>query len=163
MKKYDVISIGGIEKLIRKGEGFYYYATVDVLYQLINTAHSGVGHGGLHKTYKELKKQFANISREIIKIFLNICEQCIVKKKRTETTKLVVKSVVTSDFNSRGQVDLIDYQACPDGEFKWIMHYQDHLTKFIILRPLKPKRAAEVAYQLNDIFFDFRCSTYSAK
>jgi transposase InsO family protein len=32
------------------------------------------------------------------------------------------------------------------------MHYQDHLTKFSILRPLKSKRAAEVAYQLTDIF-----------
>jgi transposase InsO family protein len=32
------------------------------------------------------------------------------------------------------------------------MHYQDHLAKFSILRPLKSKRAAEVAYQLTDIF-----------
>ena len=32
------------------------------------------------------------------------------------------------------------------------MHYQDHLTKFSILRLLKSKRAAEVAYQLTDIF-----------
>ena len=57
-----------------------------------------------------------------------------------------------SDFYSRGQVDLVDYQSCPDGDFKWIMHYQDHLAKFIILCPLKSKRAAEVAYQLTDIF-----------
>jgi hypothetical protein len=35
---------------------------------------------------------------------------------------------------------------------RWVMHYQDHLTKFSILRPLKSKRAAEVAYQLTDIF-----------
>ena len=31
------------------------------------------------------------------------------------------------------------------------MHYQDHLTKLSISRPLKSKRAAEVAYQLTDI------------
>ena len=30
--------------------------------------------------------------------------------------------------------------------------YQDHLTKFCVLRPLTSKRAAEVAYQLLDIF-----------
>ncbi|XP_064096387.1 KRAB-A domain-containing protein 2-like [Macrobrachium nipponense] len=35
---------------------------------------------------------------------------------------------------------------------KWIMVYQDHLTKFCVLRPLTSKRAAEVAYQLLDIF-----------
>ena len=32
------------------------------------------------------------------------------------------------------------------------MVYQDHLTKFCILRPLHTKRASEVAYQLMDIF-----------
>ena len=32
------------------------------------------------------------------------------------------------------------------------MHYQDHLAKVSILRPLKSKRAAEVAHQLTDIF-----------
>ena len=32
------------------------------------------------------------------------------------------------------------------------MHYQDHFTKFSVLRPLKSKRAAEVAYNLLDIF-----------
>ena len=73
------------------------------------------------------------------------------KKKRSETSKLIVRLIASSDFNSRGQVDLVDYQSCPDGDFKWAMHYQDHLTKFSILRPLKSKRAAEVAYQLNRV------------
>ena len=41
------------------------------------------------------------------------------------------------------------------GRFSWIMVYQDHLTKFIVLRPLTSKRVAEVAYQLLDIFLMF--------
>lgn len=151
-KKYDVLEIAGIEKLVRKGTDVIYYCTTEELYRLIKTAHSGIGHGGIHKTYKELKKQFANISREVIKLFIQLCEQCILKKKRSETSKLIVRPITSSDFNSRGQVDLVDYQSCPDGDFKWVMHYQDHLTKFSILRPLKSKRAAEVAYQLTDIF-----------
>ena len=32
---------------------------------------------------------------------------------------------------------------------------QDHLTKFIVIRPLTSKRVAEVAYQLIDIFLLF--------
>ncbi|XP_045451043.1 KRAB-A domain-containing protein 2-like [Melitaea cinxia] len=55
-------------------------------------------------------------------------------------------------MNSRCQVDLIDFQTQPDGNFKFIMVYQDHLTKFVLLRALQCKRAAEVAYHLNDIF-----------
>ena len=35
------------------------------------------------------------------------------------------------------------------------MVYQDHLTKFVILRALQTKRAAEVAYQLTDVFLLF--------
>jgi len=31
------------------------------------------------------------------------------------------------------------------------MNYQDHLTKFVILRPLKTKRAKEIDFNLMDI------------
>ncbi|XP_068224797.1 KRAB-A domain-containing protein 2-like [Palaemon carinicauda] len=48
--------------------------------------------------------------------------------------------------------DLIDVQSMSCTTFKWIMVYQDHLTKFCVLRPLTPKRAAEVAFQLADNF-----------
>ncbi|XP_068233567.1 KRAB-A domain-containing protein 2-like [Palaemon carinicauda] len=36
--------------------------------------------------------------------------------------------------------------------FKWIMVYQDHMTKFCVLRLLTSKCAAEVAFQLADNF-----------
>jgi hypothetical protein len=38
------------------------------------------------------------------------------------------------------------------------MVYHDHLTKFVVIRPLTSKRAAEVAYQLMDIFLLFGAS-----
>lgn len=43
-------------------------------------------------------------------------------------------------------------QSAPDGEFKWIMHYQDHLTKFSYLRALPNKKASRVALELLKIF-----------
>lgn len=46
-------------------------------------------------------------------------------------------------------------QAQPDGNYKFILVYQDHLTKFVLLRPLTHKRAEEVAYVLLDIFTTF--------
>ncbi|CAF1073429.1 unnamed protein product [Didymodactylos carnosus] len=45
--------------------------------------------------------------------------------------------------------------SCPDGPFKFILNYQDHFTKFCVLRPMKTKTAAEVAYHLLDIFIMF--------
>jgi hypothetical protein len=41
-------------------------------------------------------------------------------------------------------------QSMRDGDFKFILHYQDHLTKFVVLRPLTSKLAAEVGFQLLD-------------
>ncbi|XP_050313675.1 KRAB-A domain-containing protein 2-like [Anthonomus grandis grandis] len=63
--------------------------------------------------------------------------------------------MVFSEINSRCQVDLIDMQSHPDREYKFIMVYQDHLTKFVQIRPLTSKRAEEVAKSLVDIFCIF--------
>lgn len=43
-------------------------------------------------------------------------------------------------------------QSESDGDYKFILNYQDHLTKFIVLRPLKTKTADEVSDVLLDIF-----------
>jgi len=60
--------------------------------------------------------------------------------------------MVFNDFISRCQIDLIDFQSQPDKDFKFICVYQDHLTKFCILKPLTSKRAEQVACVLLDIF-----------
>jgi transposase InsO family protein len=66
-----------------------------------------------------------------------------------------VKPLLSKDLNCRGQVDLVDMQSLSDGDYKFIMHYQDHLTKFSVLKALTSKRAAKVGYQLLDIFLLF--------
>ena len=37
--------------------------------------------------------------------------------------------ILTSGFGTRGQIDLIDLQNAPDGEFKFLLTYIDHGTK----------------------------------
>ncbi|GFU58111.1 KRAB-A domain-containing protein 2 [Trichonephila clavipes] len=49
----------------------------------------------------------------------------------------------------------MDLQSNRDGEYKFIIVYQDHLTKFVQLRPLKTKRTVEVAYHVLSIFLTF--------
>ena len=41
---------------------------------------------------------------------------------------------------------------------KYVMHYQDHLSKYNISRPVKSKRTTELAYHLLQIFIDFGAS-----
>ncbi len=40
---------------------------------------------------------------------------------------------------SRGQIDLIDFQHCPDGEFRYLLTYVDHGTKYAMVKALKSK------------------------
>lgn len=82
-----------------------------------------------------------------VMLYLALCEPCQ-KKLSVPKKGLVVKPTKSNEFNSRCQVDLIDMQTQADNDSKFIMVYQDHLTKFVILRPLKTKRAEEVTYYL---------------
>ncbi|GFU77811.1 KRAB-A domain-containing protein 2 [Trichonephila clavipes] len=68
---------------------------------------------------------------------------------------IVVKPMISSELNSRCEVDLIDLQSNRDGEYKFILVYQDHLTKFVQLRPLETKKAEEVVYHVLSIFLTF--------
>lgn len=48
---------------------------------------------------------------------------------------LVIEPIMMSrELSSRCRVDLVDMHSCEDGEYKFILKYQDHLTKFIQLK-----------------------------
>jgi len=64
----------------------------------------------------------------------------------------VIKPILHSAFNSRAQIDLIDIQSQNYNSYCYIINYQDHLIKFVILKPLKTKRAEEIALNLIDIY-----------
>jgi transposase InsO family protein len=49
----------------------------------------------------------------------------------------------------------MDMQSNPDRDMKFILVYQDHLTKFVLLQSLHSKRADEVAYHLLNIYTTF--------
>ncbi|KAK6186768.1 hypothetical protein SNE40_006044 [Patella caerulea] len=96
--------------------------------------------------------KYANVTRETIELFKSLCMECQKKRKRVTTKGVVVKPIISKDYLSRGQVDLVDMLSMTSGSQKWIMVYQDHFTKFCVLRPLTTKSACEVAYQLIDIY-----------
>ncbi len=82
---------------------------------------------------KYLSDKYANITTEMIMLFLNLCESCQLKKSKVRKG-IVVKPIISDDWNTRCQADLIDMQSRPDGNFKFILVYQDHQTKFCCLR-----------------------------
>jgi len=81
----------------------------------------------------ELLKRYANITRDVIMQYIRLCEEC--EKKHSKTAKQVVtQPIISNDSNSRCQVDLIDTQSQPDGEFRFIMVSGDDW--FLIFTPV---------------------------
>ena len=153
--RYEILQCGDVEKLIRKHDNLaedpVYFVNMDEMYDIIKHAHISSGHGGRDKMIQCLSR-YADITRESIELFKYLCTECQKKRKRASTKGVVVRPILSKDFGSRAQVDLIDMQSITKAEHKWIMVYQDHLTKYCVLRPLTSKCAAEVAFQLMDIF-----------
>ncbi|CAF1013044.1 unnamed protein product [Brachionus calyciflorus] len=155
LRDYDVMLIGDTKKVIKKrenNEDIRFLVPFEHLFDTIYRIHLQVGHKCRDVMMPACKKNHLNLSVDMINIFNNTCQQCLMNKKRNKTTGLVVKPILSKNFNSRAQMDLVDMQTLPDGEFKWIMVYQDHFTKFIILRPLRAKTAVEVTNALFEVF-----------
>ena len=62
------------------------------------------------------------------------------------TKGVVVKPILTKEFSSLGQMDLIDMHSMAQSNGLW------YLYLICILRTLRTKRLAEVAFQLMNIF-----------
>lgn len=157
IKKYDTMKVCNVERLvvpINEGNQIKYYVHNEELFNILHETHLSIGHGGRSRMEHELNNKYKNITREAIMLYLNLCESCQ-KKGSTIKKGLVVKPIISKEMNSRCQIGLIDMQAQPDGNYKFILLYQDHLTKFVNLRLLHHKRAEEVAYVLLDIFTTF--------
>jgi hypothetical protein len=123
----------------------------DILYKL----HDRKGHSGCNIMYNSTTIQkYEGITKSLILLFLKCCRSCELKKASVRKS-LVVNPILSEDYNARCQLDLIDLQSKPDGEFKFIFVYQDHLTKYVVLRPLKAKSAAAVAEVLRQVICDF--------
>ena len=127
LKRYDVVTIGNVDKLVLAGShsSLKFFVCLEELYDVIRDAHVACGHGGEKRTEKELDKTYANITREQIKLFLARCQNCQLKKSK-HNKGVVVRPIMSSRFNSRGQVDLIDLQSQPDGDYRYIA---DHIAK----------------------------------
>lgn len=161
LKRFDVCCIGDVEKLIipvsrsvENTDNLKYYVKNEEMFDVLHEIHVSIGHGGRNRMIVESKKKYANITQDVILLYLRLCKPCQMKQKSTRKG-LVVKPILSNELNSRCQVDLIDMQTNPDGPYRFILVYQDHLTKFIQLHALQSKTAEEVSKKLLDIFCTF--------
>ena len=80
------------------------------LFDLFERVHTGRKHLGRDSLFSVLKQQYCGFSKELIQVYLNSCSECQLQKCRKQLKSTVNKPIRTSEFASRGQVDLIDLQ-----------------------------------------------------
>ena len=103
--RFDVIQCGDIEKLIKKRQAItdpiLYYVFAKEMYSIVLKAHLNTGHGGKDKMLKEVNKKYANVTRDVLNLFKEMCKECQLKKRKIASKGLVVKPLLSKDFKSR--------------------------------------------------------------
>lgn len=180
ISKYEVMNTGNEEHLFLKRSSST-DPTVRVVareqyFDILSNIHRSYGHGGRDEMINDFKNRYY-IPKKAVEIFINLCPKCQTKKDVTKNVpkkripkkrapknpvpeKPVPKKNNVADLTvmphfNKGQVDLIDLELCPDGDYKWLLNYQDITTKYTSLRPLKTKQTVEIASELIKIFLIF--------
>jgi len=80
LKRFDIVSIGGEEKLIvpttGASEEMRFYVRYNDLYEIIHEAHIGTGHGGRNRIAYAVNSKYKNVNIAAINIYLKLCEPC---------------------------------------------------------------------------------------
>ena len=126
---------------------------LEELFKKISWCWEQVGFGGWKPLHTKIKEQGYYINVDLVQLFLAQCPTHQARLNKQTQKSLVTNPILSENFSNRGQVDLIDMRANADGEYKWILNYQDHFTKWVVLRPLKKKCAIEVSNTLINIFY----------
>ncbi|GFR17600.1 integrase catalytic domain-containing protein [Trichonephila clavata] len=120
---------------------------LDILHEI----HIPIGHGGKNRMIKERNLWYKYLAQNDIKQFLSVSEPC--QQKRNMGKKgIMVKPMVFLHLNSIGRIDLIEWHSQPEGIYKFILVYQDHLLMFVILNSLQTKLSEKFAMHSFDIF-----------
>ena len=122
----------------------------------LKVAHDRVFHGGLKKTYRACKEDVKNVKMKQVVDFIANCNYCRTVKDKRGYKKIprhpLTRPIVSREYGSRGQADLIDVKAFGQTECCFILNYQDNLTRFCVLKPLRDKSAESVLKALFEIF-----------
>jgi hypothetical protein len=101
--------------------------------------------------YYCVRDKHGNVTRDVCKLFTDVCPHCIVVMSRRKPTA-GIKPIVTFGMSVHGQADIIDFQSMPDGAFNFLLNYINHGVKKLTRIPITSKQASCVAFTLFTIF-----------
>ena len=106
----------------------------DQLFDKLREVH-GNDHPAGTTFFNRVRARFSNVSRGTCKMFTDTCPRCIEKLLRKKPTA-GHQPILTRGLGSRVQIDLVDFQSMPDGNFKFLLDYYDHGTKIGVSVPM---------------------------
>lgn len=129
------------------------------LYEVLSSAHVATCHRGRDKLDTYLKKSYMGISQQVITVFTSLCKLHHQQKSITSYCKKpITKPIQANGFLCHVEIDLMDFRKIPCNCSKkhcWILHVEDHFSKYSWLIPLKSKETSEVAQNLEPLFWMF--------
>ena len=130
------------------------------IFNTLTEVHSATAHRGRDKTEQYLRQSFAEISQDVITLFVSLCK--LHQEQRSVTNhvkKPVIKPIMATGFLSHVQIDLIDFRnlpcTCKPVPHKWVLHVADHFSKYSWLHPLHSKETEQVIPALKEQFYLF--------
>jgi hypothetical protein len=99
-----------------------------LIFDIFHSHHLLKHHAASRNTWNSICECYSNISRDIVNKYVSLCS-CRVNQ-RLPSRPEGIRPLLSKTFNDRGQMDLIDMQSNIFDGMTWVLHYQDHLTKF---------------------------------
>ncbi|CAF2943784.1 unnamed protein product [Rotaria sp. Silwood2] len=151
-KQFVLVKIGE-QQVLYSSKQKLPVVTFENLFERINECHTAVGHLGRDKTWHEISRRYSFVPLKMVKIFVELCDQCASRKLFPKP--IVGKPIISVGFMTRMQIDFVDMRSVEHNGFKWIFHAKDHFSKYSWLYPLTSKKAVNVAEALKSIFYQF--------
>ena len=134
--KFKVDQTIDIEKVVR-------VVTEEEVFDVLFETHQELLHSCRQKMEKKLDEKFANVPRACLEEFLKLCPVCIEGTQRISKWE-GIKPIVTKWFNSRAQVDFLDFQSHPDdgiwGSYRFIRTMGWSFVYYFLCRTKQPWR-----------------------
>ena len=111
-KNYKLVSYQGTHILYKKEKGITRskrVINIEEIFEKLDPLHQAEGkHFGRTKLYKSVTQQYHGITEEICGLYVSTCKTCHLKKAKKYLKIIVTKPIMSQNYLSRGQVDLID-------------------------------------------------------
>ncbi len=115
--------------------------------------HDNSGHPSRDPTTAKIREIYASVPTKAVITHIQNCTVC--KQRKVLPKAPVGKPIKSHGIWSRVGIDLIDMSSISDGEFRWIYHAKDHLSKMSWAVPLKNKTCKEVTTATRLMLYQF--------